>query len=118
MAPKTKTVYVCNECGHESARWSGQCGSCGAWNTMVEELRGGKATVSTARVLITEPKKLRDISEQDEPRLSTGMTELDRVLGGGIVPGGMMLIGGDPGIGKSTLLLQVCANLGNDRTIL
>ncbi len=118
MAPKSKTVYVCGACGYETARWSGQCSSCGAWNTLEEEVRGSKQSTPSKAARAVEPKKLSDINEQDEPRFSTGMPELDRVLGGGIVKGGMMLIGGDPGIGKSTLLLQVCANLGKDRTIL
>ncbi len=118
MAAKPKTVYICNECGHESARWSGQCPSCGAWNTLCEEVQS-KHTVTPARQRLTvEPRKLADIDEKDDPRITTGIKELDRVLGGGIVPGGLMLIGGDPGIGKSTLLLQMCASIGADRTIL
>lgn len=119
MAAKAKTVYVCAECGHESARWSGQCPSCGAWNCMNEELRSKAAASAPTRTAVSvAPKKLSDIDEKDDPRLQTGIAELDRVLGGGIVPGGLMLIGGDPGIGKSTLLLQVCANLGKTRSIL
>ena len=119
MAAKAKAVFVCSECGHETARWSGQCPSCGSWNCLNEELRTKTATTATARPAVTvSPKKLCEINEQDDPRLQTGIGELDRVLGGGIVPGGLMLIGGDPGIGKSTLLLQVCANLGATRSIL
>ncbi len=119
MAAKAKTVYVCNACGHETARWSGQCPSCGQWNCMTEELRSKATATAAARPAVTvTPKKLCEINEQDDPRLQTGIKELDRVLGGGIVPGGLMLIGGDPGIGKSTLLLQVCANLGQSRSIL
>ena len=119
MAAKTKAVYVCSECGHESARWSGQCPSCGTWNCMNEEIRSKASAATTVRSVPTvTPKKLHEINEQDDPRLRTGIGELDRVLGGGIVPGGLMLIGGDPGIGKSTLLLQVCANLGTTRSIL
>ncbi len=119
MAAKAKAVFVCSECGHETARWSGQCPSCGSWNCLNEELRTKTASATTARTAVTvTPKKLCDINEQDDPRLQTGIGELDRVLGGGIVPGGLMLIGGDPGIGKSTLLLQVCANLGATRSIL
>ncbi len=117
MAAKAKTVYICSECGHESARWSGQCPSCGEWNCMNEELRS-KATATARPAVSVTPKKLCEIDEKDDPRLLTGIKELDRVLGGGIVPGGLMLIGGDPGIGKSTLLLQVCANLGQSRSIL
>lgn len=118
MAAKAKTIFVCSECGGETARWSGQCPSCGAWNTLSEELRTKTATGNAPRVMTAAPKKLADIAEQDEPRLQTGIKELDRVLGGGIVPGGLMLIGGDPGIGKSTLLLQVCAQVGATRNIL
>lgn len=118
MAAKSKTVYICRECGHETARWSGQCSACGEWNTLEEELRDKTAVASARRSLQVEPKKLAEIDEKDDPRVSTGMKELDRVLGGGIVPGGLMLIGGDPGIGKSTLLLQMCAHIGVDRTIL
>jgi len=117
MAPKAKTLYVCTACGGETARWSGQCPSCGAWNTLQEELRSAQAPKKTVASVVT-PKKLCEIDEQDEHRLKTGLPELDRVLGGGIVPGGLMLIGGDPGIGKSTLLLQVCANLGATHDIL
>ncbi len=119
MAPKAKTVFVCSECGGETARWSGQCPSCGEWNTLVEEVRSKAAANAPARsAVIVTPKKLSEINEKDDPRLQTGIKELDRVLGGGIVPGGLMLIGGDPGIGKSTLLLQVCANLGQAHSIL
>ncbi|MBR5134152.1 MAG: DNA repair protein RadA [Clostridia bacterium] len=119
MPPKAKSVYVCNECGWETARWSGQCSSCGAWNTLQEELRTKTASAAAAKAVVTAvPKKLADIDETDEPRLKTNIRELDRVLGGGIVPGGLMLIGGDPGIGKSTLLLQVCATLGQTHDIL
>ena len=117
MAPKAKTLYVCTACGGETARWSGQCPSCGAWNTLQEELRSAQAPKKTVASVVT-PKKLCEIDDQDEHRLKTGLPELDRVLGGGIVPGGLMLIGGDPGIGKSTLLLQVCANLGATHDIL
>ncbi|MBQ3094404.1 MAG: AAA family ATPase, partial [Clostridia bacterium] len=116
MPPKAKTVYVCNECGFETARWSGQCPSCGEWNCLHEEVR--TKTTATRSSVTTAPLKLADIRDEDEPRLTTGMSELDRVLGGGIVPGGLMLLGGDPGIGKSTLLLQVCAHIGASRRIL
>ncbi len=117
MAAKVKTVYACCECGAETARWSGQCPSCGAWNTLSEEVRQKTTAASRPAVTVT-PKKLADIDEKSETRMLTGMPELDRVLGGGIVPGGLMLIGGDPGIGKSTLLLQVCASVGKAHTIL
>ena len=116
---REKTVFACTACGYETARWVGRCPSCGAWNTMEE----GVATPSVSKAsAAAKPAKqrpgsgaqamlLRDIPEDAAARTSTGIGELDRVLGGGIVEGGLMLIGGDPGIGKSTLLLQVCANL-------
>lgn len=119
MPPKNKTVFVCTECGFEAPRWSGRCPSCGEWNTMQEELRtpqtAAVAAVPSGRV---HPQKLREIDPHGEVRASTGMKELDRVLGGGIVKGGLMLIGGDPGIGKSTLLLQICEHIGQTRKIL
>ncbi len=109
MAGKQKSVFVCTECGAQYPRWSGQCTACGQWNTIVEEVR----TVSkTAAAHAASPTRLDAIDPQAETRYQTGMKELDRVLGGGIVPGGVMIIGGDPGIGKSTLLLQICGQLG------
>ncbi len=118
MASKNKTVFVCCECGFEAPRWSGRCPSCGEWNTMQEELRTPQTAVSSAPVGRVTPQKLREIDPHGEVRTSTGMPELDRVLGGGIVKGGLMLIGGDPGIGKSTLLLQICEHIGRTRKIL
>lgn len=118
MASKNKTVFVCCECGFEAPRWSGRCPSCGEWNTMQEELRTPQTAVSAAPVGRVAPQKLREIDPRGEVRTSTGMPELDRVLGGGIVKGGLMLIGGDPGIGKSTLLLQICEHIGQTRKIL
>lgn len=115
MAQKGKTMYFCQECGYESAKWLGQCPGCRKWNTFVEE----KVTISakTKEKKATTggnlPTRLFDISTKEEERIPTGMEELDRVLGGGIVKGSLSLVGGDPGIGKSTLLLQVCRNLVN-----
>lgn len=117
MAPKGKTVFFCQECGYESAKWLGQCPGCRKWNTFVEE----KVTVSakTKEKKTTAggslPTRLFDISTKEEERIQTGIKELDRVLGGGIVKGSLSLVGGDPGIGKSTLLLQVCRNLVNQK---
>ncbi len=112
MAKTKGTVFFCKECGYETSRWLGQCPGCKEWNTFVEEpvIKKNGASVRTA-VISAEPTKLSDISIQDEDRTKTGFDELDRVLGGGIVQGSLMLVGGDPGIGKSTLLLQVCRNL-------
>ena len=111
---KEKTVFFCKECGCESSKWVGQCPACHEWNTMVEapangkrgrtSLSGGRRSVPMA----AKPAKMNEIETQKECRRPTGMKELDRVLGGGIVPGSLILVGGDPGIGKSTLLLQMC----------
>ena len=110
---KQKTVYFCQSCGMESSKWMGQCPSCGEWNTFAEEavtVKKGSASVSR-REIHAKATRLNDIKAAGEKRFSTGISELDRVLGGGIVPGSMILVGGDPGIGKSTLLLQVCRTL-------
>ena len=119
---KQKTVFVCSECGTESAKWNGKCPGCGAWNTMNEEQiiqtpKSSKAV--TAFSAGSEPPKiLSDISIVEDERIATGLTELDRVLGGGLVKGSLVLIGGDPGIGKSTILLQICEHLGKTKKIL
>ena len=111
MANKKVSVFFCQECGNESSKWSGQCPACGAWNTLVEETID-KTTVKTrAKVSEIKPTKLIDVKASNEQRISTNIEEFDRVLGGGIVPGSMVLVGGDPGIGKSTLLLQTCQQL-------
>lgn len=117
---RSKTVFMCRQCGNETPRWQGQCPSCGAWNTIVEfedkkpaSARGARAATGAAT-----PKRLREISGEQEIRFSTGMQELDRVLGGGGVRGSLVLVGGAPGIGKSTLLLQICAYLGQTLKIL
>ena len=114
MLKNKKTVYFCQECGYESAKWMGQCPACKAWNTFVEETVSSKKSSSgniKTTQKKTEPVVLKDISLSSDERQSCGIGELDRVLGGGIVPGSLVLVGGDPGIGKSTLLLQVCRNL-------
>ena len=111
--PKKKLVYYCKECGFESSKWMGQCPGCKEWNTFVEEpVVSAKPAASSAGLNErAKPFLLREISAGQEDRHSSGFGELDRVLGGGIVPGSLVLVGGDPGIGKSTLLLQVCQNL-------
>lgn len=119
MAAKSKTVFFCNECGYESAKWMGQCPGCRAWDSFVEEpvRKGVLGTArnsdfnSKGRIQLKEPKKLSQVTMETEERISTNIQELDRVLGGGIVIGSLVLVGGDPGIGKSTLLLQMCKNL-------
>ncbi len=116
MASKTKTIYACTECGGESTKWYGRCPSCGAWNTMEEQIQS--QTTSFGVRSDAKVQSIAHIQPNDRQRYSTGMRELDRVLGGGIVRGGLMLIGGDPGIGKSTLLLQICEHLGAEHTIL
>ena len=120
MATKKKTVYVCAECGYESANWSGKCPSCGMWNTMKElsaESRPASRGVSSAAAR-PRPKKMSQLDTQSELRFASGISEFDRVLGGGAVLGSLNLVGGAPGIGKSTLLLQMCATLEADRRIL
>lgn len=115
MAKGKTTAFFCKECGYETSKWLGQCPGCKEWNTFVEELVTKKTKGLTGRnILESKPVVINEVDVADEERISTGFSELDRVLGGGIVPGGMVLVGGDPGIGKSTLLLQVCRNLSND----
>ena len=114
--PKGKTiVFFCQECGYESSKWMGQCPACKEWNTFVEEMIDKKSAAKGGRVAAkaAEAKTvpLSQIEMTQDKRMSTDMKELDRVLGGGIVQGSLVLVGGDPGIGKSTLLLQVCRNL-------
>ena len=111
MAKSKTSIFFCKECGNETSKWSGQCPACKAWNTLVEEPVTKMAKTSSAMGMFREPVKLEEIVLENERRMETGFGELDRVLGGGIVPGSLVLVGGDPGIGKSTLLLQVCRNL-------
>ena len=127
-AKPAKTVYVCSNCGYESPKWYGRCPDCGEWNTSTEELRQAPAKAPSATVGTSSAApagynpadimKLEEIDMNSEVRYLTGITELDRVLGGGIVKGSLVLLGGDPGIGKSTLLLQICEYLGQGRKIL
>lgn len=120
MAVKSKTVYVCSECGYESPKWIGKCAGCGEWNTMVEDVRlPQKAVTAATKPLHTfSARPLSQIDAADEHRFVTGIKELDRVLGGGIVKGSVVLLSGDPGIGKSTILLQVCNALQGNLNIL
>lgn len=112
MAKGKKTVFFCQNCGYESGKWMGQCPACREWNTFAEEILDKSPGIRAVhREAAAEPVKLSSIKSSEESRISSGSTELDRVLGGGIVAGSLVLVGGDPGIGKSTLLLQVCKNL-------
>ncbi|MDE5670764.1 MAG: DNA repair protein RadA [Eubacterium sp.] len=119
---KSKSVYVCSECGFESAKWYGKCPECGEWNTMTEELSSvstGKSNgIKKPLSSVQKVMKLNEITGDVEQRISTGIKEFDRVLGGGIVIGSLVLISGDPGIGKSTILLQICEYLGKNKYVL
>ncbi len=126
MAKGKKSVFFCQNCGHEESKWLGQCPMCGEWNTFVEEkidkgvTRGTTAAAREIRASVRQAEivPLNEVSADDDTRIQTGICELDRVLGGGIVPGSLVLVGGDPGIGKSTLLLQVCQRLAGDKKVL
>lgn len=121
---KTKTVYVCSKCGSRYPKWMGKCTACNSWNTIEEEIiheapQNSKISVmSTKSSVASVPKTIADIDVAEEERTLTGMSELDRVLGGGLVSGSLVLVGGDPGIGKSTLLLQICEHMGKSKKIL
>ncbi len=117
---KLKTIYVCTSCGAEFSKWNGKCPSCGEWNTLEEDVREEKKPGKSTRAPVREVqiKKLDEIGTDDEVRYPTGSGELDRVLGGGLVKGSLVLLGGEPGIGKSTLLLQICTYFGKEHTIL
>src|SRR5688500_1590728 len=134
VPPKSKTVYRCTECGAEYPKWQGRCETCGEWNTLVEEVAaptpaaakgggaarrmGGSASLSSGGSVAVTPR-LREVKGTEAQRWRTGIDEFDFVLGGGIVPGSMVLVGGEPGIGKSTLLLQVAARMqGTGRSAL
>ena len=112
MAKGNKTVFFCQNCGYESSKWAGQCPACKQWNTFVEEIvKTGKPASQIKLLKDTKVSTFSNIDLNEDDRIMTGISELDRVLGGGIVPGSLILVGGDPGIGKSTLLLQVCEKL-------
>lgn len=115
---KVKSVFVCSDCGYESPKWFGKCPGCGEWNTMNEELPNKAPITKNGISAVNQVMALNEITEDVEKRISTGIAEFDRVLGGGIVLGSLVLISGDPGIGKSTILLQVCEHLGKTKKIL
>lgn len=116
---KAKTVFFCTECGNEAPKWQGRCPACGTWNTLQEHIEKPTPVVKAASLALNrKPQKLSRVISDDEIRFSTGIGELDRVLGGGAVAGSLVLVGGAPGIGKSTLLLQICNSLCSGRTVL
>lgn len=119
---KSKSLYICSECGYESAKWYGKCPGCGEWNTMNEQVvsvsTGSSKAKRNSGAYAAKVMRLNKISGDIERRISTGVSEFDRVLGGGIVEGSLVLISGDPGIGKSTILLQICEHLGKSRNVL
>lgn len=116
---KAKTIFVCNECGYESAKWMGKCPACNSWNTFFEEKLSTKVESGKREKKIQEaPKPLNSFVGQDAQRTSTGYAELDRVLGGGLVKGSLVLVGGEPGIGKSTLILQLCDKVKGEGKVL
>ncbi len=123
MAAKNKTVFICSECAYEAPKWSGRCPECGNWNCMEESIKtsftgSGKKTTFSDVFSYNKAQSIREIDTENEHRYKTGLGEFDRVLGGGIVKGSLTLISGDPGIGKSTILLQVCNCLGQNLNIL
>ncbi len=115
---KQKSIFICRECGNNSPKWMGKCNVCGKWNTMEEEIILPASSQGIPFPSESSPKKISEIDSSNEVRQSTGMSELDRVLGGGLVKGSFVLVGGDPGIGKSTLLLQICEFLGKTSNII
>ena len=119
---KIKSVYICSECGYESPKWYGKCPGCNQWNTMNEEIKDTSKSAPKAKSTVfsshTKPKTISSVTSEDEERFDTGLKELNRVLGGGIVKGSLVLLGGDPGIGKSTILMQICQHLGDSLKIL
>ena len=111
MSKQKKAIYVCRDCGYQTPKWMGRCPDCNQWDSMVEEEPGPGKDINRGLFTMGKAERLDAISLDPEMRLKTGIGEFDRVLGGGVVPGSMVLIGGDPGIGKSTLTIQMLNNL-------
>lgn len=121
MPPKVKTTYVCSSCGYETPKWYGKCPECEEWNTFSEHIKStpiNQKIISSEGVKLAHVSRLNEISSDEQQRYKTGLNELDRVLGGGIFPGSVVLLSGDPGIGKSTILLQICTYLCLDKKVL
>ena len=117
---KDKKVFLCNECGYDSPKWSGKCPACGAWTSFVEKSvrkEKGLSVVSAQGDVSSRPVRIDEVSTDELPRLDMNDAELNRVLGGGLVPGSLVLLGGEPGIGKSTLVLQTVLRMGNRRVL-
>ena len=117
---KNKSVFVCNECGYESAKWLGKCPACNNWNTFFEQkiVESKNSSLKDLNNKVNVPQKLNSYEAKETFRTSTGFDELDRVLGGGLVKGSLILLGGEPGIGKSTLILQLCDKVKGDGKVL
>lgn len=115
---KTKTVFVCSSCGYESTKWLGKCPGCNEWNSFYEEKLAGNSSSKTKEKRVITPKPLNEVVGKDAVRTHTGIGELDRVLGGGLVKGSLVLVGGEPGIGKSTLILQLCDKMQGEGKVL
>lgn len=117
---KNKTVFVCNECGYEAGKWLGKCPACGSWNTFFEQkiVETKNSLLKSDKISGNVPQKLNSYEAKETIRTLTGFEELDRVLGGGLVKGSLILLGGEPGIGKSTLILQICDKVQGDGTVL
>src|SRR5512145_1957829 len=119
MAKHTKIIYICQNCGYQSPKWLGRCPDCNQWDSIVEEVLHNPGKPGLAQTAMSAPQEINSITFDPNSRIKTGIEEFDRAIGGGIVPGSLLLLGGEPGIGKSTLILQVAGKLSiqNQHTI-